>query len=135
VDIAPTIAQLLGTRVDRSWVGRSLFAPPSADGLHDVFSYTCREDGSSPFAFLDGTRKVVLQPREGAPLEHEVGWAFDLAANPAEADTPQLSSEAVAELLRRWRRRLDEAQIRRLVPERVTLTQEREEELRELGYM
>ena len=135
VDVAPTIAQLLGTRVDRSWAGRSLFAPPAPGELHDVFSYACKIKGPGRFAFLDGTRKVVMRPREDSTLEPEVAWAFDLAVNPSESEDPQLTAEEVAELMRRWRSRLDEAETELLFPEQVTLTKGHEEELRDLGYL
>jgi arylsulfatase len=131
VDVAPTLADLLGLERDPRWPGASLLA---ADRDRTVLAFQLRDQaGDSSVAVIEGRRKVLASLED---LERErPGSAFDLALDPREERDVAATAEWAAELARRGAPAV-RALLQDRAPEaRVELDPADLDALDELGYV
>lgn len=128
VDVAPTLARLLGIARGRQWVGRDLLEK-RAGAM--AYAELLREGGLEVYMTSDGRRKYIESVEKlGADVRAEV---YDLREDPGEArPLPVPRNEPLREEMSRIR---DAARAAPLAREATSIDESAEERLRALGYL
>jgi len=128
VDIAPTLAKLVGIARSANWAGRDLVAKHLSG---PAYAELLREGGLEIYMTSDGREKYLETTEKlGAEMRAEV---YDLRADPAEKHP---LPPAVNEPLRREMTRIrDAARSGALTREATAIDENAEERLRALGYV
>jgi arylsulfatase A-like enzyme len=128
VDVAPTVAKLVGIARGAKWAGRELLEKHAGA---TAYAELLREGGLEVYMTSDGRRKYIESTEKlGADARTEL---YDLRADPAESRALTLPA---SEPLRTEMARLREGARRAALPREATAIDENaEERLRALGYI
>jgi len=128
IDVAPTVAKLVGIARDPRWEGRDLL-----EKRRGAIAYAelLREGGLEIYMTSDGRRKYVESTDKlGADVRKEL---YDLRADPGETRAlPSTAREPLSEEMERLR---EAARAGALAREATSIDDDAEERLRALGYV
>lgn len=128
IDIAPTIAALVGLEAPSSWEGRSLLDPTAT--VDDALAEE-NHNGNDLASLRTGTKKIIIaNPDNPRGLPERV--VFDLASDPGEQNPLEGDDQTLQDELVAARRKAAEDGAN---AENRDVTAEQEAELRALGYV
>lgn len=128
VDVAPTVAKLVGIAPDARWAGRDLLEKRSNA---TAYAELLREGGLEMYMASDGRRKYLESTDKlGADVRREL---YDLRSDPGEERAlPLAAREPLREVMERLR---EAARAGALAREATSIDHDAEERLRALGYV